>query len=194
MGMNYYVISKLSNNIAKKVFETYEDIYNTERLNDKIKDILMEEFKPTIELIKSEPEYEHKIEIFEDSLDDAISKFVCDVKYGVLDTFDIDEQKSVHIGKSSFGWLFNFQFQDTDIDGVHIEWHNYNQVKKWLEEYVTKQKLFVIKDEEDREVTVEELFELIDTKQKDPRNLNNPDNFEYCSNVDGYRFSSGDFS
>lgn len=194
MGMNYYVISKNSNNLARELFKTYEDLYNTDKLNDVIKSVIMNEFNNTLDLISSTPEISYKFDIFEDALDETIQHFVSDIKYGVLDILDIDEQKSIHIGKSSFGWLFNFQIQNTEIDGVHVEWHNYKQVKAWLDKYVTKEQKFIIKDEEDRIVSVAELFDLIDTKQKDPKNLENPDNFEYCMNVDGYRFSSGDFS
>lgn len=35
---------------------------------------------------------------------------------------------------------------------------------------------------------------MVEAKQKDPFNLGNPDNFIYSKNVDGYRFSDGDFS
>lgn len=194
MGMNYYAISKNNNSYAKKLYNTYKDLYNTDILNEVLKSTLMQVFSQTLDTVKSIPEIEYKIDIFEDELDSAIGHFVSDIKYGVLDVFDIEEQKSIHIGKSSYGWLFNFQVQNTIIDGVSVEWHNYNQVKSWLTKYVDKLNLFIIKDEEGREVSVEELFDLIDAKQKDPKNLENPDNFSYCMNVDGYRFSSGDFS
>ena len=194
MGMNYYVISKTSNNLAQELFNTYKELYNTDKLNEVIKSAVMNEFNDTLDFVSSTPEIAYKFDIFEDALDETIQHFVSDIKYGVLDVFDIDEQKSIHIGKSSAGWLFNFQIQDTEIDGVPVKWYNYKEVKNWLDEYVTKQNKFIIKDEEDRIITVKELFDLIDTKQKDARNLNNPDNFQYCMNIGGYRFSNGDFS
>ena len=52
----------------------------------------------------------------------------------------------------------------------------------------------VIINEYMEELTPKEMLKIIDDKQKDERNLSNPDNFHYCRNVDGYRFSSGDFS
>lgn len=93
----------------------------------------------------------------------------------------------IHIGKSSCGWLFNFQ--DNEY------WHTYPQVKQWLKEnVVSEQGEYVILDEYDEIVTYDELIDLIDTKQNDPKNLANPDNFSYCRNIDGYRFSQGYFS
>ena len=53
---------------------------------------------------------------------------------------------------------------------------------------------WVIIDEYQRIVQAKELLELIDEKQKDEDNIKNLDNFKYNSNVDGYRFSSTDFS
>lgn len=49
-------------------------------------------------------------------------------------------------------------------------------------------------DEYHRIITVKDLLNLIDTKQKDEQCLSNPDNFKYDKNVDGYRFNDRDFS
>lgn len=101
----------------------------------------------------------------------------------------------IHIGKSSMGWLFCFQEQRITWGEYPIEWHTYEQVKKWLKEHTTgKNATHVILDEYDNKVTFKEFFELVDIKQKDPHNLKNPDNFSYSKNVNGYRFSEGDFS
>ena len=92
-------------------------------------------------------------------------------------------------------YIYTFSCTAYEIAEDNIEnYNNYNQVKSWLTKYVDELNLFIIKDEEGREVSVKELFDLIDAKQKDSKNLENPDNFSYCMNVDGYRFSSGDFS
>ena len=48
----------------------------------------------------------------------------------------------------------------------------------------------VILDEEDIEVPLEEFLEIVESKQ----NTENPKNFQYSKNVDGYRFNDGDFS
>ena len=96
-------------------------------------------------------------------------------------------EEPIHIGKSSWGWLFCFQ--DNEY------WHTYPQVKQWLRDNVkSKNGEYVILDEYDRELSFEEFVEIVDIKQKDERNLRNPDNFKYSKNIDGYRFSSGDFS
>ena len=99
----------------------------------------------------------------------------------------------IHIGKSSGGWLFLFKEQDNAWldDAV---WHTYEQVKEWLYKNVVETEEYVILDEYDREITFEDFFEIVDHKQKDEHNLSNPDNFAYCKNVNGYRFSDRDFS
>lgn len=194
MGTNYYVISKNVNSKSKDLYKTYEELYNTDKLNNILKEVLMKEFKPSLDYINKDKELKYKSEIFEDELEEQISTFVSHIKYELLDVFNIEENKKVHIGKSSLGWLFSFQEQNTYIDNVHLEWHNYNQVKSWLEDYVNNKKQFIIINEYGNQVSTEELFDLIDTKQNDKRNLENPDNFVYNRNVDGYRFSSGDFS
>ena len=94
--------------------------------------------------------------------------------------------REIHIGKSSYGWLFCFQEND--------EFHTFPQFKKWLENNVDTGE-YVLFDEYNQEIKKEELLELIETKQNDENSRNNPDNFnEYCKNVDGYRFSDSDFS
>lgn len=93
--------------------------------------------------------------------------------------------REIHLGKSSGGWLFCFQEHD-DI-------HTFPQFKKWLETHVDTGE-YVIMDEYEREVSKEELLELIEHKQNDEKCFSNPDNFTYSRNIDGYRFKYGDFS
>lgn len=101
----------------------------------------------------------------------------------------------IHIGKSSCGWLFCFQEQDIKWTDFPVSWHSYDDVKEWLERHTTGDNpTHVIIDEYDRVKTFEEFIDLVDTKQNDPRNLENPENFIYSKNVNGYRFSDGDFS
>ena len=52
---------------------------------------------------------------------------------------------------------------------------------------------FII-DEDNQIISAQDLINKIDLKQKDPKNLNNPDNFTYSKNIEGYRFSYSDFS
>lgn len=101
----------------------------------------------------------------------------------------------IHIGKNSYGWLFCFQEQDDKWGDYPISWHNYNDVKTWLSKHTCGENpSHVILDEYDRLMSYDEFIKMVEDKQKDPFNLNNPDNFLYSKNVDGYRFSDGDFS
>lgn len=94
----------------------------------------------------------------------------------------------IHIGKSSAGWRFLFH----EIDGIADDWdlqiNTYPQWKEWLEKHIGKD--YVILNEEDEMVKLNDLLKLIENKQKE----NNPDNFTNARNVDGYRFTRGDFS
>ncbi|MEI3507799.1 MAG: hypothetical protein V8R01_01490 [Bacilli bacterium] len=94
--------------------------------------------------------------------------------------------REIHLGKSSAGWLFLFHDNE--------EFHTYPQFKRWLENNVDTGE-YVLFNEYNEELTKEELLSIIDIKQADPHNINNPDNFRYgTKNIDGYRFNDGDFS
>lgn len=97
----------------------------------------------------------------------------------------------IHIGKSSAGWMFLFHEQDDIWRDPPIVWHSFNDIKTWLEEYVVNKRSYVIMDEYDRTIDYREFIEKIETKQKQDKD--NPDNFSFCKNVDGYRFDSSDF-
>jgi len=94
--------------------------------------------------------------------------------------------REIHIGKSSYGWLFLFRDNN--------EFHTFPQFKKWLENNVDTEE-YILFDEYNKEIKKDELLAIIENKQKDERSKNNPENFnEYCKNIDGYRFSYHDFS
>ena len=94
--------------------------------------------------------------------------------------------RSIHLGKSSAGWLFLFE--------EHEEIHTFPQFVKWLEDNVDTGE-WVLFDEYNKQITKEELLDLIEYKQNDPRCKRNPDNFNYnVKNIDGYRFTQGEFS
>lgn len=99
-------------------------------------------------------------------------------------------ERPIHIGKSSWGWKFLFQFQTETWHDPPVVWNNFDQVKEWLQKYVVDLKDYVIMDEYDRIVDYDDFIGLVEGKQK----VSNPDDFRYARNVDGYRFTEGDFS
>ena len=99
----------------------------------------------------------------------------------------------IHIGKSSMGWMFHFEDQYQPWNEIPVVWHTYNQVIDWLQKHTVDNNEYVIINEYDDIVTLDELKELIALKQEQDKG--NPDNFSYhVKNIDGYRFSSGEFS
>ena len=193
MGTNYYVIKKDNNILADKLWIARNTVIENTEFVKLISDLIIKKFKKPL-TIAYKNNLNNLIENFEDDLEKISQEFVADLEYNVSYAFDLREPNQVHIGKSSAGWLFNFQHQDTEIDGVRIKWHSYEDVMSFLKEWVSQKKEFVIIDEYNRKISYTEFKDLVDTKQKDPHNLDNPDNFHYCDNVKGYRFSSGDFS
>lgn len=101
---------------------------------------------------------------------------------------------AVHIGKSSFGWLFCFQDQDFTADNDYeVSWHTWPQVKAELKRMTVDNTDYVIIDEYDRVVSYDGFIELVESIQNDPESKNR-DNFRHgCKNIDGYRFCAGDF-
>lgn len=99
----------------------------------------------------------------------------------------------IHIGKSSMGWMFNFQRQNIKWNTPPVVWNTWNQVRTWLKENTVDSTDYVIIDEYDDIISYDEFVELVESKQTDEFCKNNPDNFAYADNVDGYRFSSGEF-
>lgn len=97
-------------------------------------------------------------------------------------------REPLHIGKSSYGWKFLFQ----EINGTEYDWslqiRTFNQWKQYLEEHIDND--MVILDEDDREVSLKDFLELVESKQTTV----NPNNFTNAKNVNGYRFSDKDFS
>lgn len=98
-------------------------------------------------------------------------------------------QRAIHIGKSSGGWKFLFERHDDAWNDPPVVWNTYNQVVKWLERYVDEAKEYVILDEYDEQITLEDFKKRVTEKQKE----NNPEDFLYADNVDGYRFIDGEF-
>ena len=100
-------------------------------------------------------------------------------------------EKPIHIGKSSMGWMFLFQDANEPYRDIPIIWHSYWEVKDWLYRNTVERSFYVIMDEYDEIVPFDELIDLIEHKQEQFKD--NPDNFTHCRNVDGYRFTEGEF-
>ena len=99
----------------------------------------------------------------------------------------------LHIGKSSAGWLFCFQQHNETWREPPVIWNTYDQVKEWLKRYTVDSKEYVIIDEYDRIISLDEFISIVEDKQNDEHCRNNPDNFTYSRNVNGYRFSDDEF-
>ena len=96
----------------------------------------------------------------------------------------------IHIGKSSVGWMFLFHDVDELYYDVPIVWHSYEEVKDWLYKYTVEFKSYVIINEYDEIISFDDFIELVEYKQQFK---DNPDNFTYCRNVNGYRFDEREF-
>ena len=100
-------------------------------------------------------------------------------------------EEPIHIGKSSAGWMFNFREQNDKWHEPPVEWHTFEQVHDWLKQYTVDTNEYVIMNEYDDLIDFDLFFQMIQQKQK--QDADNPDNFRYCKNVNGYRFSDRDF-
>ena len=103
-------------------------------------------------------------------------------------------QRPIHIGKSSCGWLFCFHDQNNPWANDPIVWHTWPQVETRLRQLTKNSDRYVIMNEYSQIVPFDEFVELVQSKQNDPNCKNNPDNFKYCNNIDGYRFDGSEFS
>ena len=102
-------------------------------------------------------------------------------------------ESPIHIGKSSAGWLFSFQSQNEKWHDPPIVWNTYNQVCEWLYEHTVESQEYVIVNEYDEIVPYADFIDMVQEKKNDPFCANNPDNFHYARNVDGYRFTDEEF-
>ena len=183
MGTNYYLMNKKKFELDQRINKLLE-AKDVESIQQKVEDLINEEYADIINIL-DENKLENIKESFEDKINEMLDSIASDLKYGLDYPLDIREREAKHIGKSSWGWLFNFQDQD--------EWHSYEQFKNYITNKDNMKDKIII-NEYNEKLTPKEMLKIIDDKQKDKRNHNNPDNFHYCRNVDGYRFSSGDFS
>ena len=98
----------------------------------------------------------------------------------------------IHIGKSSMGWMFLFHDVDEPYNDTPIIWHSYEEVKDWLHKYAySNADDYVIINEYDEIIPYHDFIKLVEHKQE--RFKDNPDNFKYVRNVNGYRFDDREF-
>ena len=96
----------------------------------------------------------------------------------------------IHIGKSSAGWKFLFHRVDVwDNYFSNDPLNTFPQWKKFLEKQTANGNI-VIMNEYDKVVPLDEFLRMVEEKQSE----NNPDDFTYADNIDGYRFTGGEFS
>lgn len=98
-------------------------------------------------------------------------------------------REPIHIGKSSWGWKFLFQAHNETWEEPPVVWNTYEQVIDWLKKYTVDTQEFVIIDEYDRIVSYADFIEMV----KDKQGANNPDDFRYNKNVNGFRFDDREF-
>src|SRR5699024_9311121 len=93
----------------------------------------------------------------------------------------------LHIGKSSAGWKFLFhEVTKYNSFDYNLEIHTFEQWKNFLK----NNNEIIILNEYDEEISINDFLKLVEEKQKE----NNEREFEYCKNVNGYRFTNGKFS
>ena len=93
----------------------------------------------------------------------------------------------LHIGKSSIGWKFLFYKPYHWESPVPLT--TFEQWRDYIKE-TTETGKNVIMDEYDEIIRFEDLMELIKRKQLEKRE----DEFRYCENVNGYRFTQNQFT
>ena len=99
----------------------------------------------------------------------------------------------IHIGKSSMGWMFLFQDADEPSRDVPVVWHSFEELNEWLRTNVLHPSgEYVIMNEYDEIVSYHDFIDMVERKQEQFKD--NPDNFTYCRNVNGYRFEEREFS
>jgi hypothetical protein len=89
-------------------------------------------------------------------------------------------QEEVHIGKSSFGWMFHFQYE------------TFTDPKNWKQELKGK----YITDEYHKEISYDEFIDLVEVKQKTIEPKKDP-YFKFGENffiIENYLFFTGEWS
>ena len=99
--------------------------------------------------------------------------------------------RTLHIGKSSYGWKFLFQRQNDSWCDPEVHWNSFEEVRDWLYLHVVEEKDYVILNEYDELVPYDEFIIIVEFGQEQGKF--NSANFWYCDDVNGYRFTDEDF-
>lgn len=183
MGTNYYIIKRKDYNTYMQMLETI-NILNFDKLKEDILNVIQKRYEDVTDIL-----YKNDIDKMNEIFEDKIGILCSHLKYEVT-PYEILGHTKIHIGKSSAGWLFCFQYQNNET----CKWNNYKEVFDWLYKNTIENEDYYIIDEYNEIITYQNFKNKVDEKQKDPKNLANPENFYYCDNVGGYRFALGDFS
>ena len=95
----------------------------------------------------------------------------------------------IHIGKSSMGGKFLFQTHNDKWCEPPVVWNTYEQVYEWLYKNTVESDNYAIINEYDEVISFNDFIKMVELKQQE----NNPDDFTYSRNVNGFRFSDGEF-
>jgi len=96
---------------------------------------------------------------------------------------DCGRYDEIHVGKSSAGWVFSFQYNGGKF------YKNISEMKKWLK----SKRIF---DEYDEEISYDEFWEMVKEKQRNKKNRNHAESYkDYPSEqvIGGYSFSDVEF-
>ena len=151
MGINYYIMKKTDYKKEKQLSSILEN-FNREPYKVAIEKLIKENgiYKEILNLYGEDSDEIEKVE-------SNLEEFIQDTGYRFEDIFNIHswDSNKIHIGKSSFGWLFGFQ--DSEF------WHSYKEFKDFILNISDE---WVIIDECDKEITNKEILEIIDQKKK----------------------------
>lgn len=94
----------------------------------------------------------------------------------------------IHIGKSSMGW--KFLFHEVSAWENWVDDSDIRTYPQWIKFLKANADRVVIMNEYDEFVSLERFIEIVKLKQKE----NNADDFTHAKNINGYRFTDGEFS
>lgn len=98
----------------------------------------------------------------------------------------------IHIGKSFSDWKVLFQSQHETGCFPSVVWNDYDELIDWLEEHIVEKKDYVILNEYDEQMSLEDFKKIVELGQAEHKD--SPRQWEYCKNIKGYWFTDEEFS